>query len=48
MMKSGKTFGLPVLLLGSAMGVSAFAQTSTPAAQPTRLRQQPQLNLWHR
>jgi outer membrane protein OmpA-like peptidoglycan-associated protein len=33
MMNSGKTFGLPALLLGSAMGLSAFAQTSTPAAQ---------------
>ena len=31
MMKSGNTFGLPGLLLGSALGVSAFAQTSTPA-----------------
>jgi outer membrane protein OmpA-like peptidoglycan-associated protein len=31
MMKSGNTFGLPALLLGSALGVSAFAQTSTPA-----------------
>jgi outer membrane protein OmpA-like peptidoglycan-associated protein len=35
MMNSGKTFGLPALLLGSAMGLSAFAQTSTPAAQTT-------------
>ena len=35
MMKSGTTFGLPALLLGSAMGLSAFAQTSTPAAQTT-------------
>jgi outer membrane protein OmpA-like peptidoglycan-associated protein len=35
MMKSGSTFGLPALLLGSALGVSAFAQTSTPPAQPT-------------
>jgi len=35
MMKSGNTFGLPVLLLGSALGISAFAQTSTPAAQTT-------------
>lgn len=33
MMKSGNTFGLPALLLGSALGVSAFAQTSTPPAQ---------------
>jgi outer membrane protein OmpA-like peptidoglycan-associated protein len=30
MMKSGTTFGLPALLLGSALGISAFAQTSTP------------------
>ena len=29
MMKTGTTFGLPVLVLGSALGVSAFAQTST-------------------
>jgi outer membrane protein OmpA-like peptidoglycan-associated protein len=35
MMKSGNTFGLPVLLLGSALGISAFAQTSTPAATTT-------------
>jgi len=34
MMKSGSTFGLPALLLGSALGVSAFAQTSAPATQP--------------
>jgi len=34
MMKSGNTFGLPALLLGSALSVSAFAQTSAPAAQP--------------
>jgi len=33
MMKSGNTFGLPALLLGSALGVSAFAQTSTPPTQ---------------
>jgi outer membrane protein OmpA-like peptidoglycan-associated protein len=33
MMKSGNTFGLPALLLGSALGMSAFAQTSAPAAQ---------------
>jgi len=33
MMKSGTTFGLPALLLGSALGISAFAQTSTPATQ---------------
>jgi outer membrane protein OmpA-like peptidoglycan-associated protein len=35
MMKSGNTFGLPALLLGSALGVSAFAQSSTPPAQQT-------------
>ena len=39
MMKSGNTFGLPALLLGSALGVSAFAQStaqsSTPPAQAT-------------
>ncbi|WP_353064045.1 OmpA family protein [Tunturibacter psychrotolerans] len=35
MIKSGTTFGLPAILLGSAMGLSAFAQTSTPAAQTT-------------
>jgi len=35
MMKSGNTFGLPALLLGSALGVSALAQSSTPPAQPT-------------
>ncbi|MEO6982124.1 MAG: OmpA family protein [Edaphobacter sp.] len=29
-MKSGNNFGLSVLLLGSAMGVTAWAQTSTP------------------
>jgi len=34
MMKSGNTFGLPALLLGSALGVSAFAQSSTPPMQP--------------
>ena len=28
MMKTGTTFGLPALLLGSALGISAFAQTS--------------------
>jgi outer membrane protein OmpA-like peptidoglycan-associated protein len=33
MMKSGHTFGLPTLLLGSALGVSAFAQSTTPQAQ---------------
>ena len=30
MMKSGNNFGLSVLLLGSAMGVTALAQSSTP------------------
>jgi outer membrane protein OmpA-like peptidoglycan-associated protein len=35
MMKSGTTFGLPALLLGSALGISAFAQTSVPPAQTT-------------
>src|SRR5258707_4720135 len=36
MMKSGNTFGLPALLLGSALGVSAFAQSSTPPTQPAQ------------
>jgi outer membrane protein OmpA-like peptidoglycan-associated protein len=36
MMKSGTTFGLPALLLGSALSVSAFAQSSAPAAQSTQ------------
>jgi outer membrane protein OmpA-like peptidoglycan-associated protein len=38
MMKSGNNFGLSVLLLGSAMGVSALAQSSMPmpATQPTQ------------
>src|SRR5712672_2119920 len=36
MVKSGNTFGLPALLLGSALGVSAFAQSSTPPAQPAQ------------
>jgi outer membrane protein OmpA-like peptidoglycan-associated protein len=36
MMKSGTTFGLPALLLGSALGVSAFAQSTTPPAQPAQ------------
>jgi outer membrane protein OmpA-like peptidoglycan-associated protein len=36
MMKSGNTFGLPVLVLGSALGLSAFAQTSTPPTQTTQ------------
>ena len=35
MMKSGTTFGLPVLVLGSALGVSAFAQSSTTPTQTT-------------
>jgi hypothetical protein len=36
MIKSGSNFGLSVMLLGSAIGVSAFAQTSAPATtQPT-------------
>lgn len=34
MMKSGTTFGLPALLLGSALGIAAFAQTSTPQTTP--------------
>lgn len=36
MMKSGSTFGLPALVLGSALGMTAFAQSSsTPPAQTT-------------
>jgi outer membrane protein OmpA-like peptidoglycan-associated protein len=35
MMKSGTTFGLPVLVLGSALGLTAFAQTSTTPTQTT-------------
>src|SRR5271167_523005 len=35
MMKSGNTFGLPVLVLGSALGLTAFAQTSTTPTQTT-------------
>jgi outer membrane protein OmpA-like peptidoglycan-associated protein len=35
MMKSGSTFGLPVLVLGSALGLTAFAQTNTPPTQTT-------------
>jgi outer membrane protein OmpA-like peptidoglycan-associated protein len=35
MMKSGNTFGLPVLVLGSALGLTAFAQTSTAPTQTT-------------
>jgi outer membrane protein OmpA-like peptidoglycan-associated protein len=34
MMKSGHNFGLSVVLLGSAIGVGAFAQSSAPATQP--------------
>ena len=34
-MKTGTTYGLPALLLGSALGISAFAQSSTPATQTT-------------
>jgi outer membrane protein OmpA-like peptidoglycan-associated protein len=35
MMKSGTTFGLPALVLGSALGIAAFAQTSTtPQSTP--------------
>jgi outer membrane protein OmpA-like peptidoglycan-associated protein len=33
MMKSGNTFGLPILVLGSALGITAFAQTSTTPTQ---------------
>jgi outer membrane protein OmpA-like peptidoglycan-associated protein len=36
MMKIGATFGFPALVLGSALGVSAFAQSSTPAQQPAQ------------
>ena len=35
MMKSGTTFGLPALVLGSALGLTAFAQTSTTPTQTT-------------
>jgi outer membrane protein OmpA-like peptidoglycan-associated protein len=35
MMKTANTFGFSVLVLGSAMGVSALAQTSTPPAPAT-------------
>lgn len=35
MMKSGTTFGLPALVLGSALGIAAFAQTSTTPTQTT-------------
>jgi len=34
MMKPGNTFGLSVLVLGSAMGVSALAQSNTPTTDP--------------
>ncbi len=36
MMKHGKTFSLPALLLGSALGVSAFAQSTPPANQTSQ------------
>ncbi|HMH13212.1 MAG TPA: OmpA family protein [Edaphobacter sp.] len=32
--KTGNTFGLSVLVLGGAMGMTAFAQSTTPAADP--------------
>jgi outer membrane protein OmpA-like peptidoglycan-associated protein len=35
MKRSGTTYSLPVLVLGSALGISAFAQTSTPPTQTT-------------
>jgi outer membrane protein OmpA-like peptidoglycan-associated protein len=35
MTRSGNTFGLPILVLGSALGISAFAQTSTTTTQTT-------------
>ena len=35
MMKSGTTFGLPALVLGSALGITAFAQSSTSQTQTT-------------
>lgn len=34
MMKAGRNFGLSVLLLGGALGITAVAQTSAPPAQP--------------
>jgi len=34
MMKPGSTFGLSVLVLGSALGVSALAQSNTPTNDP--------------
>ena len=33
MMKSGSTFGLSVLILGGAMGLTALAQSNTPVVQ---------------
>jgi hypothetical protein len=36
MMKSGNTFALSALLLGSAIGVSALAQSSAPSSQPAQ------------
>ena len=36
MTKSRNTFGLSIFLLGSALGVSALAQSSTPSSQPTQ------------
>ena len=36
MMKFGTTFSLPALVLGSALGASAFAQSTTPATQTTQ------------
>ena len=36
MSKSGNTLGLSIFLLGSAMGVSALAQSSAPASQPAQ------------
>ena len=35
MMKSGHNFGLSVFLLGSALGISAFAQSNAPATPPS-------------
>jgi hypothetical protein len=36
MMKLGNNLGLSVFLLGSALGVSAFAQSGTAATQPAQ------------
>jgi outer membrane protein OmpA-like peptidoglycan-associated protein len=36
MMKSGNNFGLSVLLLGSALGVTALAQSSAPPSPPAQ------------